>query len=277
MNNIGFMQGRFSPIENGKIQSFPWNHWRDEFNIAHQCDFQIMEWTLDADRLKSNPIMSSKTRKEIYRLASDTNIRIESLTGDCFMQEPFYKTKGIKHKILLEIFERVLEASGEMGIKYVVLPLVDNGRIDEVWQSDLLLNSISKHTQFLEDLGVFILFESDFPPSDLREFISQFNRNTVGINYDIGNSASFSYLLEDEIEQYGEYILNVHVKDRDLGGATVPLGTGNADIPKVLRLFNKAGYEGNYILQTARAPDGKDAEVLCRYREMIQNWMEDIH
>ena len=275
MNNIGFMQGRFSPMENGKIQSFPWNHWRSEFKIAHQYDFQIMEWTLDADRLNSNPIMSSKTRKEVHRLASDTNIRIESLTGDCFMQEPFYKTKGLKHKILLEKFERVLEASGEMGIKYVVVPLVDNGRIEEVWQRDLLLHSVNNYTRFLEDSGVFILFESDYPPQELNKFISQFNSNTVGINYDIGNSASFNYFPEDEIEQYGEYILNVHVKDRDLGGTTVPLGTGNADIPEVLSLFNKTGYEGNFILQTARAPEGNDVEVLCKYREMIQNWMED--
>ena len=27
---IGFMQGRLSPQVDGKIQAFPWVHWRDE-------------------------------------------------------------------------------------------------------------------------------------------------------------------------------------------------------------------------------------------------------
>ena len=31
---IGFMQGRLSKIERGRIQSFPFSNWTDEFTLA---------------------------------------------------------------------------------------------------------------------------------------------------------------------------------------------------------------------------------------------------
>tara|TARA_Y100001970_G_C13932466_1_gene698975 strand:+ start:640 stop:765 length:126 start_codon:yes stop_codon:yes gene_type:complete len=32
--NIGIMQSRLTPLNNNKIQFFPWNNWENEFNIA---------------------------------------------------------------------------------------------------------------------------------------------------------------------------------------------------------------------------------------------------
>ena len=63
----------------------------------------------------------------------------------------------------------------------------------------------------------------------------------------------------------------MHIKDRVLGGTTVPLGTGSADFETVFAALAKADYRGNYILQTARAQDGNHAGGLCRYRDMAAN------
>ena len=62
------MQGRLSPLVDGKIQAFPWHYWRDEFSIANEHGFKIMEWTLDQDRLYENPLMTEKGREEIKSL-----------------------------------------------------------------------------------------------------------------------------------------------------------------------------------------------------------------
>ena len=65
---IGFMQGRLSPLENGKIQSFPWNNWEKEFEIGNKLKFNILEWTLDYDRLYFNPLMTNIGQKRIKQL-----------------------------------------------------------------------------------------------------------------------------------------------------------------------------------------------------------------
>jgi hexulose-6-phosphate isomerase len=59
-----------------------------------------------------------------------------------------------------------------------------------------------------------------------------------------------------------------------LKGTTVPLGKGNANIPKVLKELSEVNYDGNYILQTARAVNENHADVLCQYRDQVINWME---
>ncbi len=74
-------------------------------------------------------------------------------------------------------------------------------------------------------------------------------------------------------EQQWDEIMNVHVKDRRLGGTTVPLGDGAANFESVFTALKRAGYTANFILQTARASDGDHVGVLCRYRDMTVDWL----
>ena len=44
---IGSMQGRLSKPLNGMIQSFPKNSWENEFYLAKDIGFKLIEWVLD--------------------------------------------------------------------------------------------------------------------------------------------------------------------------------------------------------------------------------------
>ena len=142
-------------------------------------------------------------------------------------------------------------------------------------QTETLLRVLLDRAASLSKQGVKIVFESDLPPAPLAQFIDEFPREVFGINYDSGNSAALGYDFAEEISAYAPRILNVHVKDRLLGGTTVPLGTGAADLAKTIRLIEQSGYRGQYILQTARATDGDHAGTLARYRDMTVGWIED--
>ena len=269
---MGFIQGRLSPIYDGKIQAFPWQHWEDEFKIAYDNEFNIMEWTLDQDRLYDNPIMSDHGRKLIKKLSQKYEVTIPSLTGDCFMQSPFYKIDGNDRDILLRDLNNIINACGQIGIKLIVFPLVDDGRLESTKQEKSLKDGLATINPLLESYEMKIVFESDFHAERLIDFISDFSVDYYGINYDIGNSAAFGFDPKEEINTYGCRILNVHIKDRELNGTTVPLGLGNANIPEVFKALNAINYNGNYILQTARATDKNHLGVLKKYRNQIINW-----
>lgn len=271
--NIGFMQGRLSLPVNGKIQAFPWDYWRAEFATAEANGFGLMEWTLDQDRLHENPLMTPAGREEIRALARRHGVRVLSLTGDCFMQAPFYKVSGAARRALLDDFRNVIGACADVGVRYIVLPLVDNGRLENAHQEDDLIAGLNEVAPLLQD-GMKVIFESDYPPAALHGFIARLPAARFGINYDIGNSAALGFDPAGEIGAYGARIDNVHVKDRALGGTTVPLGTGNADFPTVFRALRRAGYGGSYILQTARAADGDHVGALRRYRDMVTAWLK---
>lgn len=275
LQRIGFMQGRLSALVDGKIQAFPWTEWREEFPRAKALGLTRMEWTIDQDRLRENPLTTEAGQNEILTLARANGLRVPSLTGDCFMQAPFWKVDAAARDALVADLDLLIAACSRIGIEFVVVPLVDNGKIERESEADTLKRVLLARSGLLAARSVKIVFESDLPPRELARFMEAFPADTFGINYDSGNSASLGYDCTEEIEAYAPRILNVHVKDRIRGGTTVPLGTGNADLARTIRLIERSGYRGQYILQTARAADGDHSGALARYRDMTVSWIED--
>lgn len=274
MADIGFMQGRLSPQVDGKIQAFPWDKWRDEFPAAEQLGIRLMEWTLDHDRLWENPLMTVEGQAEIRSLSSAHGVRVVSLTGDIFMQMPFWRVTGAERAQRLAEFEAVAAACARVGIKFIVVPLVDNGGMKTPEEEAAVIAEFGRRADWLKQRGLAVVFECDYPPRQLADFIAKFPQGVFGVNYDIGNSAALGYDSAEEIAAYFPRILNVHIKDRVLGGTTVPLGTGNAKLGATIADLVRRGYRGFYILQTARAADGDHAGVLAKYRGLAQGWIE---
>lgn len=273
-NRIGFMQGRLSPIVNGMIQSFPWNNWREEISDAGILGFTKMEWTLDQDRLYENPLMTSAGQEEIIVLSRQQKLSIPSMTGDCFMQAPFWKVGGAERKARQKDFIAILEACSKIGVSQIVVPLVDNGSVQSEAEAIVLRDFLLSLEARLVSLDMRVIFESDYAPQELADFIATYPTSLFGINYDTGNSAAMGFDVEEEFQCYGDRVTNVHIKDRVLGGTTIELGKGNTDFASVFEQLTRANYTGNLILQTARAKDGDHAEVLTQYRDFTLNYLQ---
>ena len=269
------MQGRLSDQIDGRIQFFPWNDWEKEFFVAASIGIHLMEWTLDHERIYENPLLTIEGRNLIKKLCNRFHISIPSLTGDCFMHAPFWKCEHNEKNHLKTLFLEICEVSAIIGISKIVVPLVDNGRIQTNEQEDEFLDFLLMNTILFKKLRIQIIFESDHNPPELKRFIKLLPKETFGINYDIGNSASLGFNPIEEFSSYGERIKNVHVKDRLLGGTTVPLNKGAAKFRTVFRELEKVKYNGNYILQTARAIKGDHARVLSDYKNMTNLWIEN--
>ncbi len=271
--SIGFMQGRLCEPVDGKIQAFPWRDWESEFPAAAAVELHLMEWTLDQDRLHENPLLTTGGQERIRKLCQHYYVSIPSLTGDCFMQAPFWKTSGQVRNDLQNDFLAIARACAAVGIRMMVVPLVDNGRLETAEQENVLVDFLLAHQSFLAEQQLQVIFESDFTPHKLARFIAQLPAERFGINYDIGNSAALGFSPAEEFAAYGTRVLNVHVKDRKLGGTTVPLKTGSSDFGAAFAALSQQNYPGNFILQTARATEGNHAEVLSIYRDMTQQWI----
>jgi len=274
LDKIGFMQGRLSPIVKNKIQAFPWKYWEDEFIIAKDIGITLMEWTLDHEDIFINPLLTEPGHQKIRDLCGKYSLGIPSITADFIMQMPYYKYEGEQQKELLNIFRQVLASCGNLGIQILVFPIVDDGRINNYSENKALLTGLDSSIESIEKANLKICFESDLPPVKLKEFINCFDPRWFGINYDIGNSASLGFDPIQEIGEYGNRIVNVHVKDRILGGTTVALGNGAADFTTVFNVLRSIEYDGNYILQTARAENNDHTGTLLKYKNMVSHWLD---
>ena len=269
---IGFMQGRLSPIRNGRIQSFPWETWEEEFEMASRIQIKKMEWTIDSENFASNPLLTTRGKDKIKSLMSLVKLEIPSVTCDYFMENPPWKTDT---EGLFRGIKSILAGMSEVGAKILVIPLVDNSSLIDSNAYSQTLRFFSRVSGVLSEVDLKIAFETDLDPERFADFMSEFAEESYGVNYDIGNSASFGFEPTEEFNAVGTRVINVHVKDRLLGGATVPLGSGNADFPKVFRCLNEYEYVGNLIMQTARAQDNNHIDALAKYRNQIVYWMAE--
>ena len=186
-----------------------------------------MEWTIDYQNILKNPLMQVNGKKKIKFLKKKYDLNIPSITCDCFMQQPFWKKSyPNKNKKLIDLFYSLVEACKIIDCKIIVLPLVDNGRLETNEQEQYLIDFLNKNIKIFKANNVQIAFEIDYEPKKVAIFIEQLNSNFFGINYDIGNSASLGFDPEIEFLEYGDRIINVHIKDRQFKGHTVRLGEG---------------------------------------------------
>ena len=188
------------------------------------------------------------------------------------MQKPFWKT--FKNKKLLNDLIKILNSCEKIGIKYIVVPLVDNGKIRDKKTEKNLINICKKLVKELKKKNIQILFESDFEPKKLKKFILNFDKRYYGINYDLGNSASLGYNIDDEFKNYSKYIKNIHIKDRVYNGNTVRLGNGDADFKKLFKNLKKYKYRNMLIFQTARSKVKDDVGEMKKNLKFIKKFYQ---
>jgi L-ribulose-5-phosphate 3-epimerase UlaE len=270
---IGFIQGRLLASEKKNIiQFFPSKNWKKEIKIAIKNKINLIEWTVNLENIKKNPIYNEKILRELIEFKKNNNIKIHSVTCDFFMQSPFYKLKSNKDKIKnLEILKKVIVNGQKIGIQLFVLPLVDNSSIKNFNQERELIATLNNKIFFkLLKKKSKILFESDYIPSKIIKFIKKFNLQKFGINYDTGNSACHNYNVSEE-KIYFKYVKNIHIKDRLKNGPSVRLGSGNWDYLRFFNILKKIKYNNNLILQTARAKNGNHVEEINYSKKFILN------
>lgn len=273
-NKIAFMQGRLCNQVDGKIQAFPLKDWKDEFDKAERLNLNYMEWTLDHWNIEQNPLMSDRGITHILALMRKHSVKIETVTGDCFMQKPFHKAVGKSRDGLLNLLDKIIDYSSALGITKIVFPLVDNGSLNHSTSEEALKEHLLSRRAMLLNKNIKILFESDLAAKQLKTFIDAFPADAFGINYDTGNSASMGFDPKLEFDFYGHRIENVHIKDRKFAGNTVPLGTGATNFKLIFNLLRGIEYKGLLVLQTARATDGDHTGAISSYIQIIKGFIE---
>lgn len=255
---IGVMQGRLLPKIDGRYQAHPVNNWQDEFLIASDLGLNFIEFILDIDHFESNPLMSSDRCAEIFDLTQKTGILVKTVCADYFMEAPLHSSDKNIASTSRKVLEILVANASQIGVTDIVLPLVDQSSVSNPKLRERFTSMLKPLIKLLEYTNINICLESDLPPVEFAELITNLDSNKITVNYDIGNSASLGYKPADEFLMYGKRISDVHIKDRIFGGPSVPLGDGDADFGAVLHCLAQINYTGPLIMQAYRDELGFD-------------------
>jgi hexulose-6-phosphate isomerase len=251
-SRLGIMQGRLSTPINNQIQAFPQTCWQEEFELCQALGLQCMEWIYEYNGHESNPLMSSAGIDEMMKLKNIYGIDVGSVVADYFMVQRLFGDDQEMIKNAIDTLYALIDQCAKSSIPIIELPFVDESALCTPEDIKQLRETLHEAINYAGDKNVLITLETSLPPQRFYELIESFCSPYVKVNYDMGNSASLGYDPVEEITLMGKYIANVHIKDRLLGGGTVPLGCGNTDFKIVFAELKRIGYSGDFILQAAR-------------------------
>jgi L-ribulose-5-phosphate 3-epimerase len=269
-NPIGIMQGRLSPPVGGRIQSFPVDSWREEFGRAREAGLDCIEWVYEVETEADNPLTSAAGRKEIQDLARQSGVAVWSICADFYIQERLVGVDGAPRRAPAEHLCLLLQRAASLGVRYLVLPFVDNSSLQSKVEQEGLLQVLRSLLPWTQEAGVELHLETDLKPTPLVQLLKKISHPLIRANYDIGNSASLGHDPVEELTLLSPWLGSVHVKDRLLGGGTVPLGTGAADFANCFRLLGQNHFRGPFILQAAREEGLSEIELAIRNRRFVE-------
>lgn len=172
---------------------------------------------------------------------------------------------------------RTADLTAKLGLKMLAthVGFVPHNRRDSRYQ--LMVDRLRIITDALGERNVTLIMETGQEPAEtLVQFIDDVGRPNVRVNFDPANM--ILYGAGDPVEAVDilrERIVHVHMKDAVASaepgktwGREVPLGDGDADIPRVVSRLRAIGYQGPLVIEreggTNRLGDIADAAELLR-------------
>lgn len=273
---IGIMQGRLLPPIDGRIQAFPRERWKDEFPLAQKLGFDSIEFIFGGkeSEIHKHPLITGELFL-IRDLAEKYSVAVESVCADYFMKHPLHRKGEGDIRKSLDLLEQLIDNVKVLGVTDIVFPCVDEAGLCTAEEKDRLISLLKPMLEASEEARVNLTFETDLGPREFKNFLAEFESPAVRVNYDSGNSAASGYAVTEEWESYGDLISSIHVKDRLLGGPSVPLGTGSAQMESLFQLAHKMGYEGRFVIQGARGSN--DVETARRYKDFVTGLIEKYY
>jgi len=275
MTEIGIMQGRLLPPFEGRFQAFPATDWQAEFHIARTAGIDCIEWIYERPHEADNPLGSEAGLAQMKTVMNETGVSVRSICADYYMEEVLIDTQGNIRPDITDHLKWLILQAEKLSIIYIVLPFVDASSLKTEAQRNGLLDALADLKSPAMSAGVELHLETDLEPALFRRLLDDINSPVVRANFDIGNSASLGYDPVVELHALAPYLGSVHVKDRVLGGGTVPLGTGNADFPTCFKMIRDAGFNRHFILQAARGEHGDEAQTAASNRAFIEKYWSE--
>lgn len=246
------MQGRLSPPRGKMIQWFPFDTWKQEFDLAREAGIDCIEWIYEVPNESKNPVKSDEGISHMQKKIKETGVQVTSICADYYMERLLIRENGHINKDAVEHLRWLIGRAKVLKVKYIVLPFIDKSSLKTKEQQANLLNILKAVLNDAEKAKIELHLETDLEPYLMKNIFEDIGHPLVKFNYDTGNAAALGHNPSEELVLLKDWIGSVHIKDRLFNGKTVPLGQGSVDFAICFKLIKAARYTRPFILQTAR-------------------------
>tara|TARA_Y100000389_G_C17401038_1_gene485324 strand:- start:478 stop:1272 length:795 start_codon:yes stop_codon:yes gene_type:complete len=238
-NKIGIYQGRLS--NSCLLQKYP-QDWKKEILIAKFLSYSHIEFFLEEQKNSKNPFWSKKQRKQIK------NLLHRNFNNNYFLICDNYLIKNNLYSLKTSLYlKEVLKNLRDFKRSKLILPLNDF-YFDDVFKLSHYLNNILEYKSDRIDIS----FEIDVDSYKIVKFFKLLNIKNCGITFDTGNIFLKNKSILKIFKSIKNLINHVHIKDRNICGNNVELGTGLINFKIFFDILKKENYSDTITLETFR-------------------------
>ncbi|MBU1055294.1 MAG: sugar phosphate isomerase/epimerase [Proteobacteria bacterium] len=270
MVDFGIMQGRILPEDLNLLQVFPRSQWENEMVNARELGFDTVELLYDKSMILRNllEVPENLEKLGILKKGSINNARIlsKSICLDYLTELSIFDSSQ-KKMFWGSIIGLTKQLAGTT-ISIFVIPFLEKNNLSSAAQLDKLVSLLDSLNidKIGGQFGIKYCLELNLPASVIKNAFDQSGFKNIKLCYDTGNARSQGYLPEVEIDNLGDVIYHVHIKDRSVGGPNVMLGKGDVDFEAGFKSFERIGYDGLMVLETPYSiSPAKEAQTNLSY------------
>lgn len=240
------------------------------FSKAKALGFQGIEFGVSRD-YKEDPLWTGvgNLREEMKSTAEETGVEAASICLHLLNHDEYSPaSENITYReVGIRIVRNAVEACAQIGGSVILVPFFGTASLTSEGHIQRLIDGIGSLSPLAEENGVCLALETSLKAPEMIKIIEAIDSEYVQVYFDIGNAVSREYDVVKEIEELGETIAQVHVKDSPSRNM---LGEGRVDLAAALNALRRVGFKDYLMLETPSTKDsGAAAAANLAYLKRI--------
>ena len=182
---------------------------------------------------------------------------------------------------LISILDRVFCHGNKIGLDFIEIPFMGKTELKiKDFESPPFCDLLELIVSFSKKYSLNVFLETPFGYKDNLFLLEKINSSDFYVTLDTGNAVAQGINPEKYINELKNKIGNVHIKDCDYLGKSVPLGNGEVNFTSIFNELENINYSGKYILEAVKEdvyyPESniEPKETIMNYRKYLFQYLE---
>lgn len=197
---------------------------RTMLETALESGFDRLEISIDESDVRLNRLdWSAQQKRELWQISKDCGVPITTMCLSGHRKYPFGSHDETKRQRSMEIMEKAVDFSCEVGIRIIQLAGYDvYYESHDAFTEEKFAENLQKSVDYASKCGIVLAFETmESPFMDTVEkamkYVNMINSAWLGIYPDIGNlqnaAVLYGHEVEDDLKLGAGHIFAVHLKE----------------------------------------------------------------
>jgi sugar phosphate isomerase/epimerase len=250
---LGIIQTRLSDGSEGH-QTTPSN-WIEEFKLLDELSLTHIEWNIDFNKNKNNPLFLLEHQNKI----KSVNSKISSVCFDTIVTEKLYTEEDYFENNVCSYAQKIID----LGIENITFPLLEHCSINNEQKLAQIIYKLNDFKERYPKLNINL--ETDCSIEFLEKILDNVD---CFLTYDTGNLTYSNINHSLYIDKFIDIINNVHLKDRiRKTGESVSDFKGDTPFDLIFEKLSSFKYDKIFTLQMARGTKGKEKDLIKKYKK----------